>query len=151
VNRPPVQARWTPEDAALRVVFEGLGRELRCVRAPQLRIRLSMMQHAHRHEVVHLVASAQPRRHNVVHAEPIAPPQTTQTFPSRRRTAARIRFHWPVSRSGRDEPLRVVMSFPCASPFSTLEVEKDAKPLGGQRDIRTKRCWDNHGSARSCI
>ena len=68
MNRPPVQARWTTEDAALRVVFEGLGRELRCVRAPQLRIRLSMMQHAHRHEVVHLVASAQPRRHNVVHA-----------------------------------------------------------------------------------
>ena len=36
---------------------------------------------------------------------------------------------------GGDEPLRVVMSFPCASPFSTLEVEKDAKPLGGQRDF----------------
>jgi hypothetical protein len=35
------------------------------------RICLSVMKHADRHEVVHLVAATQPRRHDVMHAEPI--------------------------------------------------------------------------------
>ena len=41
-NRPPVQARWTPEDAALRIVFVALG----LPRALKLRLRLPVMRHA---------------------------------------------------------------------------------------------------------
>jgi hypothetical protein len=36
------RTRRTPEDPALRIVFEAFEREVRCVRASQLRIRLSM-------------------------------------------------------------------------------------------------------------
>jgi hypothetical protein len=69
-HRPPVQARWTPEHAALRVVFEALEREDRRLRSSQPRIRLPMMEDAHRHEVVHRVVAAQSRRHDVMNLEP---------------------------------------------------------------------------------
>lgn len=58
-----------PVDAALRIVIEALG----LTRALKPRVRLPVMEHAHRYEVVHRVVATQPRRHNVVHAEPIPP------------------------------------------------------------------------------
>jgi hypothetical protein len=48
-------------------------------------------------------------------------------LPSRRRTAARVRFHWAPSSSGREEPRRLLMPLPCLSSFSTLGVDKDAQ------------------------
>ena len=62
-------ARRAPVDAALRIVIEALG----LTRALKPRVRLPVMEHAHRYEVVHRVVATQPRRHNVVHAEPIPP------------------------------------------------------------------------------
>src|SRR5678816_3105607 len=47
-------ARRAPVDAALRIVIEALG----LTRALKPRIRLPMMEDAHRHEVVHRVAAA---------------------------------------------------------------------------------------------
>jgi hypothetical protein len=67
-------ARLAPEDAAPRIISVELGlAPVLHARALKLSVGLPMMERADRHEVVHRVVAAQSRRHDVVHAEPIAP------------------------------------------------------------------------------